>query len=274
MKLRFVQLALIFIMLGGISTAQDVPYVPTPYPVVEEMLAVANVNKNDIVYDLGCGDGRIVVTAAKKFGARGIGIDSNPQRIEESIQNAATNGVTDLVEFKQQDLFKTDLSEATVVTLYLLTHINKKLRPILFEQLKPGTRIVSHAFDMGEWKPEETREVDGRTIYFWRIPENVSGRWELKSSNGGGVVLDLKQEFQEVTGTAQMDGKIYNITESKLDGKNINLTLSNGGKSDVKFSGTISESHLEGNITGMNGTTTEFTAERAPNTQTSLDTGL
>ncbi|HIK17939.1 MAG TPA: class I SAM-dependent methyltransferase [Leptolyngbyaceae cyanobacterium M33_DOE_097] len=150
----------------------DVIYVPTPEPVVNEMLQIANVQSNDIVYDLGSGDGRIVIAAAKDRGARGIGIDINPERIREANQNAQKAGVTDRVEFRQQDLFETDFSEATVVTLYLLSDLNVKLRPKLLRELKPGTRIVSHAFDMGDWKPEKVVEVAGRTVYYWVVPEN------------------------------------------------------------------------------------------------------
>lgn len=148
----------------------DVPYVPTSNAVVEAMLQMAKVTKNDVVYDLGCGDGRIVITAAKKYGATGTGIDINPQRITEAKKNAEAAQVTDKVTFREGDLFETDFSEATVVTLYLLPAVNLKLRPILLEQLKPGTRIVSHAFDMGDWKPEQTKEVNGSTIYFWTVP--------------------------------------------------------------------------------------------------------
>lgn len=151
----------------------DVIYVPTPHSVVEAMLTLAKVGKNDVVYDLGCGDGRIVITAAKLYGARGVGIDINPVRIRESNDNAVAEGVTNLVTFKTADIFadSTDISEATVVTLYLLPSLNVKLRPKLMRELKPGTRIVSNSFSMGEWQPEETREVDGRTIYFWTIPQ-------------------------------------------------------------------------------------------------------
>jgi 2-polyprenyl-3-methyl-5-hydroxy-6-metoxy-1,4-benzoquinol methylase len=151
----------------------DVPYVPTPQAVVDQMLAIAKVNKNDVLYDLGSGDGRIVITAAQKFGTRGVGIDINPRRIQEANANAQKAGVTNLVEFRQQDLFQTDLSNATVVTLYLLPDINLKLRPKLLKELKPGTRIVSHAFNMGEWKPERVVRVNGRTIYYWVVPKNI-----------------------------------------------------------------------------------------------------
>ncbi|BAY75345.1 hypothetical protein NIES25_17880 [Nostoc linckia NIES-25] len=151
----------------------DVPYVPTPQPVVDAMLKVAKVGKNDVLYDLGSGDGRIVVTAAQNFGTRGIGIDIDPQRIKEANENAKKAGVTDRVKFVQQDLFNTDFSEATVVTLYLLPEINERLRPILLKQLKPGTRIVSHAFDMGEWKPDQTLNVEGKTVYYWVVPKEI-----------------------------------------------------------------------------------------------------
>ncbi|OUL26650.1 SAM-dependent methyltransferase [Nostoc sp. T09] len=151
----------------------DVPYVPTPQPVVDAMLKVAKVGKNDVIYDLGSGDGRIVITAAQRYGTRGVGIDINPERIEEANQNAKTAGVTDRVKFVQQDLFNTNLSQATVVTLYLLPDINLKLRPKLFKELKPGTRIVSHAFDMGDWKPQQTLNVDGKTVYYWVIPDKI-----------------------------------------------------------------------------------------------------
>jgi ribosomal protein L11 methylase PrmA len=148
----------------------DVIFVPTPEDVVEAMLQVASVTKNDIVYDLGCGDGRIPVTAAKKYGARGVCIDIDPQRIKEATENLKNSGVGDRVKFLNQDLFTTDISEATVVTLYLLPSLNLKLLPKLNKELKPGTRIVSHAFDMGDAKPTETLNVNGRTVYFWTTP--------------------------------------------------------------------------------------------------------
>jgi SAM-dependent methyltransferase len=152
----------------------DVIYVPTPHDVVDQMLAIANVTKDDVVYDLGSGDGRIPIRAAKKYGARGVGIDINAQRIREANQNARKARVADRVEFRNQDLFTSDFSEATVVTLYLLPGLNRKLRPELFRQLKPGTRIVSYQFDMGDWQPQrvvQTREES--TIFYWVIPKEI-----------------------------------------------------------------------------------------------------
>lgn len=155
----------------------DVPYVPTPNAVVERMLEIANVTGDDVLYDLGSGDGRIVITAAQKYGTRGTGIDINPELVEQSRENAREAGVADRVEFVQQDLFQTDLSNATVVTLYLLPDVNLKLRPKLLQELKPGTRIVSHSFDMGDWQPERVEQVQGpsrqHAIYYWVVPENV-----------------------------------------------------------------------------------------------------
>jgi 2-polyprenyl-3-methyl-5-hydroxy-6-metoxy-1,4-benzoquinol methylase len=152
------------------SRPLDVPYVPTSQKVVDAMLSLAKVTKNDVVYDLGCGDGRIVITAAQKYGATGTGIDIDPVRIREANENAKKAGVTNKVNFKVQDLFESNFSKATVVTLYLLPDINLRLRPQLLEQLKPGTRIVSHAFSMGDWKPDQTITVDGSVIYLWTVP--------------------------------------------------------------------------------------------------------
>ena len=156
----------------------DVPYVPTTEAAVQAMLKLADVKKTDIVYDLGCGDGRIVITAAKNLGARGVGIDINPVRIGEAKENAKKAGIEKLVRFEENDLFEADIHEATVVTLFLLPHINLKLRPKLLQDLKPGTRIVSNTFDMGDWKPEkeaivpETDEDSylSHKLYFWIVP--------------------------------------------------------------------------------------------------------
>jgi 16S rRNA G966 N2-methylase RsmD len=154
---------------AGTLRSPDVIFVPTPQEVVDAMLQMANVTAKDLVYDLGSGDGRIPITAAQKFGARAVGIDIDPQRIKEANENLAKANVGDKVKFLNQDLFQTDLGQATVITLYLLPSLNVKLMPKL-KQLKPGTRIVSHSFDMGsEWPPEKTQDVQGRTIYYWTI---------------------------------------------------------------------------------------------------------
>jgi ribosomal protein L11 methylase PrmA len=148
----------------------DVIFVPTPQEVVEDMLRLANVQKGDVLYDLGSGDGRIAITAARKYGIKATGIDIDPERIREANENAKKAGVTSLVQFRQEDLFAADFKDATVITLYLLPDLNVKLRPKLWNELKPGTRIVSHQFEMGAWKPEKRLESNGRTIYFWTVP--------------------------------------------------------------------------------------------------------
>jgi len=176
LALRFVFAS--FLLVAGVALAQDkaaerypdVIFVPTPQEVVEDMLRLANVKKGDVLYDLGSGDGRIAITAAKMYGVRAVGIDIDPARIREANENAKKAGVEKLVQFRQADLFQSDFREATVVTLYLLPDLNVKLRPKLWAELKPGSRVVSHQFDMGDWKPEKRLESGTRTIYFWTTP--------------------------------------------------------------------------------------------------------
>src|SRR5262252_4593881 len=182
MRLRHIAGAFLVVCLAAAQTAQprhppDVPYVPSPNQVVDSMLKLADVKKTDVVYDLGCGDGRIVISAAKNFGARGVGIDINPVRISEAKENARKAGVENLVRFEENDLFQADIGEASVVTLFLLSSINLKLRPKLLQDLKPGTRVVSNTFDMGDWKPDKEANVDGadnyylsRKLYLWTVP--------------------------------------------------------------------------------------------------------
>lgn len=193
LSLAAVFLVLLFMLASGSAGAQstdtpklDVPYVPTPRPIVDKMLELAKVGKHDVLYDLGCGDGRIVITAAKERGARGVGYDLNPVRIKEANEHAKHAGVTDKVEFKVGDLFKADFSKATVVTLYLLPDVNRKLRPQLWRQLKVGSRVVSHDFDMGpEWPPEKVERIGGKTLYFWTIkPEHKKTSLAVSSMTG------------------------------------------------------------------------------------------
>jgi SAM-dependent methyltransferase len=200
MRLRFAKALSIFLLLSfstafaapapvpaaqaaGTLRSPDVIYVPTRQTVVDAMLKVANVKAGDMVYDLGCGDGRIVVTAAR-LGARGIGIDIDPKRVAEANENVKKNNVGDRVQILNQDLFTTDFSTASVVTLYLLPSLNLKLRPILWRTLKPGTRIVSHDFDMGDWKPEQTLNVDGATIYYWTITPDLAKKALAEGGTG------------------------------------------------------------------------------------------
>ena len=165
--------------LKPLEKEPEVPYVPTHERIVAEMLKVAKVGKNDVLYDLGSGDGRIPITAAKRFGTRGVGVDIDPVRITEARENAKKAGVTDKVKFMQQDLFETDIKEATVVTLYLLPEVNMRLRPKLLADLKPGTRVVSHNYDMGDWKPLQTitlKVPEEHMIYYWVVPPKTGSR--------------------------------------------------------------------------------------------------
>ncbi len=151
----------------------DVPFVVTPQTTVDSILALAKVSSDDVVYDLGSGDGRIPITAAEEYGARGVGIEIKPELVQRARENAKISGVSDKVEFRQQDIFEADFSEATVVTMYLFPEVNIQLRPMLFEQLEPGTRVVSHSFDMDEWVPDTTIRVNGDVLYLWTIPEET-----------------------------------------------------------------------------------------------------
>ena len=234
----------------------DVPYVPTRPEVVAKMLEMAKVGKDDVLYDLGCGDGRIVITAAKLFGARGVGVDINPERIKESQENAAREKVADRVTFLQQDLFQTDFHEASVVTLYLLSSVNLRLRPILFAQLKPGTRVVSHDFNMDAWRPDDSAVVttEGMThdVYFWVIPANASGTWEWSQAEGGREVpfrVDLEQHFQVLGGTASADGRQAALAGPKIVGDRISFTVEEdrGGKvRSVAYEGRVIRDTIEG----------------------------
>jgi SAM-dependent methyltransferase len=241
------------------SVKKDVPYVPTPQEVVDKMLDMAKVTKTDTVYDLGCGDGRMVVTAAKKFGAKGIGVDIDPERIKESNENAKKEGVTDKVTFHTKDLFTMDFKDCDVLTMYLLPSVNMKLRPKILD-LKPGTRIVSHAFDMEDWDPDEKAEVEGRQIYFWIVPAKVDGTWKARMKGADGkeqdTTLTLKQQFQNVTGTAKVGDKDVEIKEGKLKGSELSFNL-DGAKYTAKVEGDTIKGTAGGDAKS------EFTAKKS-----------
>ena len=240
----------------------DVVFVPTPHRVVDQMLSVARVGRSDMLYDLGSGDGRIVIAAARRFGTRGVGIDIDPKRIIESQFNADTARVAELVEFRQTDLFTTDLRPATVVTLYLLPQLNVRLRPKLFEELRPGSRVVSHSFDMGDWKADSTLLVDGRIVYFWIIPANVSGDWDVSASMSEGVRqhrVRIDQKYQWV-GNAQP-----RIEDMTLRGENIAFLMSDstGGRlSSVAFQGLVKGDSMTGTFSDRGGSARAWRAVR------------
>lgn len=215
--------------LDNYSTDPDryisVPFVPTDEAVVDQMLALANVGANDLLYDLGSGDGRIVVKAAKDRNARGIGIDIDPVQIADAMEFAGWSGVECQVDFIEGNLFTADISAATVVTLYLLQSINVQLRPRLLSELRPGTRIVSHAFDMGDWKPDEWIKLGSITIYKWIVPAKVEGSWDWIATDGVACRVELQQKYQEVSGTAWLGEKKVKIEDADLCGDKLHLTL-------------------------------------------------
>lgn len=207
----------------------DVPYVPTPPDVVAHMLTMGSVGPNDYVIDLGSGDGRIAIAAVRDFKARGaMGVDIDPERVNEANANAQAASVADKVTFQVQDLFDTDLDRADVITMYLLPDVNLKLRPRLL-QLKPGTRLVSHQFTMGEWSPDEHKTMGSRDIYHWVVPARVAGQWRLDGPDGP-VTLNLTQNFQRFEGTATHKDHDWLVSNGVIQGANIRFTLSRHGK--------------------------------------------
>lgn len=206
----------------------DVPYVPTPQEVVDRMLAMARITDKDFVMDLGCGDGRMLVTAAKA-GARGRGVDLNPQRIKEATANAAAAKVSDRVTFEVKNLFETSIKDANVLTMYLLPNVNIQLRPRILEEMAPGSRIVSHAFHMGEWEADQRADVGGRQIYFWVVPAKAAGTWTIVDG-GDTLAVTLTQAFQKVEG-ATKDGA---RATGRLNGAELQLTVEQGGNQGGK----------------------------------------
>ena len=238
-----------------------VPYVPTPQEVVDRMLEVAKVGPQDYLIDLGSGDGRIVVTAARKFGTRGFGVDINPERIRESNDNARRAGVTEKVAFYERDLFQTSLGSATVITMYLLPQVNIELRPRLLD-LKPGTRLVSHDFDMGDWKPDnyirmETEAKYGGAggmseIYFWVVPARVAGIWQWELPVGGKPLayeVKLDQKYQALTGSVSVAGKPVKALNARLRGEEIRLSFTadvNGSPVKHELTGKVAGDGVTG----------------------------
>ncbi|HHX34290.1 MAG TPA: class I SAM-dependent methyltransferase [Gammaproteobacteria bacterium] len=209
----------------------DVPYVPTDEKIVHAMLDLAEVTSQDTLYDLGCGDGRIVVAAALERNTRGIGIDMDPMRITEAIEYAGHTGVEYLVNFFEGDLLEVDFSEATVITLYLLDLVNVQLRPRLLDELRPGTRIVSHAFDMGDWKPDQRLNCGSINLYKWIVPAKVTGTWEWQAKTGDIYRVELKQKYQQVTGKAWINGEEAQLKNALLRGDLLELVVRRDAKS-------------------------------------------
>jgi precorrin-6B methylase 2 len=235
---------------------KDVVWVPTPQELVNKMLEIAKVTPDDFLIDLGSGDGRTVITAAK-LGAKAMGIEYNPDMVALSKENAKKEGVGDKAEFIKADLYETDLSKATVITMFLLPEINLKLRPRLLD-LKPGTRIVSNTFTMGEWEADQEATTEENwnswnTAYLWIIPAKVAGNWKL-----GNGELELVQEFQFVRGVFNSGGKALTMTDGRLNGNSISFTINN-----EKYSGTVGEKLIKGTVTNAStGTMSDWIATR------------
>jgi hypothetical protein len=242
----------------------DVVYVPTPQVAVDEMLKMAKVSANDFVIDLGSGDGRILITAAKKLGARGLGVDLDTVLLKRARDGARREGVADRVQFVEQNLFETDLSRATVITTYLLPEMNEKLRPRILA-LKPGTRVVAHDYDMGEWQPDEQKMliVPEKTVgdpgksylFFWVVPAVIAGEWESLIYTGGrGVIyeFDFDQSFQVVSGDVRVDGKVTRLPIFNVRGDRVSFELDAPlGTRLVKqrFQGQVRQDMIEGTVT-------------------------
>jgi precorrin-6B methylase 2 len=255
------------------TVERDVPFVPTNDDVVNEMIRLANDGSDDVLYDLGSGDGRIVITAAQETGCRGVGIDIDPERIAESEANLEDSGVQN-VEFVLGDLFEADISEATVVTMYLLESVNERLRPKLLAELKPGTRLVSHAFSLGDWEPDQSAQVNGSNVYNWMVPANFSGTWEWENGSGEKDSLEVKQKFQKASGKQHSSdgdfriekiniqgGKIYFEGQALINGKAEPALYEAELKGDGRLEGTIKAGEVE----------TEWKAKRKNGTDGPID---
>lgn len=255
----------------------EVPYVPTPQVVVDEMLRMANVGPQDFVIDLGSGDGRIVITAAKKFGARGFGVDLDGSLVSLAQREAQRQGVAGRVEFFARNLFITDIDRATVLTLYLFPKVNLQLRPRLFAELRPGTRVVSHDFDMDRWQPEARATVPvpdkpygppSSEVFLWIIPANAAGNWRWRSTIGGTAVdyeLELQQTFQMLEGRSLVGGRAGRFEGGRMRGEEIRFMLTaeiNGRGVHHEFTGRVSSDAIAGKVR-FDGGEHEWRATRA-----------
>jgi SAM-dependent methyltransferase len=237
----------------------DVLFIATPEDVGVEMLRLGAVTERDVVFDLGSGDGRVVVAAARDFGARGVGVEIDPELVKASRDLAYGAGVTERTTFLWQDLFATDLRPATVVTLYLRDDVNLRLRPKLLSELAPGSRVVSHDFDMGDWRPDRTQRVRGpyrnHTLYLWMVPADAGGVWRTRIGDRD-ATLSLTQRYQILEGTLALDGRELPITAARLSGERITLTAGS-----LVLTGRVSGDAMEGHVGGA-GASPAWTSRR------------
>jgi Methyltransferase domain len=258
---------------------ETLPYVPTPQIVVDEMLKMAGVTAKDFVVDLGSGDGRMIITAAQKFNANGIGVDIDPKLVELATRHARNEAVSDRARFIEQDMFKTDLSKATVVTLYVLPDFIEKLRPKLLSELKPGARIVSHDYFMSDWYPDRHAELivpekkaangtERAYIYLWTVPAIVQGDWRMNWDFGDGkpqmIVLAFNQKYQMVNASAASKSGEMKIANTTLKGEDIDFFLTVGA-ANYRFSGKVQGDRMSGNaVTGVGGKPIPWSATKLP----------
>jgi hypothetical protein len=271
-------LRLLFVLaLLAVTSArgEEVPYVQTPQNVVEAMLELAGVRGTDFLIDLGSGDGRIVITAARKYGASGVGVDYDNYLVKESNDNALKAGVADRVRFVKEDFFETDLSAASVVTMYLLPEFNVRLRPKLLRELRAGSRIVSHDWDMGEWSPEATIEVPApekkvglrkvSTLFLFIVPAQIAGQWETRVPVGDGamdIVLELEQAFQKLGGIARVDGSARPIERAEVKGRYVAFRIDDAAGGAIRFQGNASADRIVGQVSTPDGRTHPWRALR------------
>jgi hypothetical protein len=243
---------------------KDVVWVPTPDEVVDRMLTMAQTKPEDYVIDLGAGDGKIAIAAAKKFGARSMGVEYNPDMVAYAQKNLQASGVAGKAQIVHGDIFATDFTQATVLTMYLLPSLNMKLRPQILA-LRPGTRVVTHAFNMEDWEPDESSDVDGRRVYFWVVPAKVEGRWAMELSGNGTsekLSLNFEQKFQRIEGVAYLGSLLAGLREPRLSGFRISFAYvdSRGVRRD--FSGRVTGATIEGSFRADNGDEGRWTAAK------------
>ncbi len=239
------------------QAGKDVVWVPTPDELIATMLDMAKVTPNDYVIDLGSGDGRIVIAAAKR-GARATGIEFNPDMANLARHNAEKEGVSEKAKFINADIFESDFSQATVLTMYLLPHLNMKLRPTILD-MKPGTRVVTHAFTMEDWEADQSETANGRSAYLWIVPAKVAGTWTWQEASGK-VALNLNQTFQKIDGTLLINNEELPIENASLRGDRISFTISEGNPRKKAYEGRINGKAIDGVIKAANGRELKWTA--------------
>ena len=229
------------------QAGKDVIWIPTPEVLIDKMLTAAKVTDKDKVFDLGAGDGIIAITAARKYGAQSVGIEFNPEMAQFARRKVAEAGMTDKVKIITGDIFQEDFSSATVVTLYLMPHLNMKLRPTLLK-MKPGTRVVSHAFTMGDWEPDETMSSNYAQGYFWVVPAQIEGSWVMNGLDGGPVRVNLSQSFQNIGGTLTRGGQTFAMLGAKLRGDEVKFQFITPDRKVHAFSGRVEGGRLTGKV--------------------------